>query len=67
MVVVFRTTSGHPFFAVANDKKDAINTLYDCFATENQQKWLTPERWRKSLTDSNGTKPLEIHECKVLK
>ena len=67
MVVVFRTTSGHPFFAVANDKKDAINTLYDCFATENQQKWLTPERWRKSLTDSNGTKHFKIRECKVLK
>ena len=67
MVAVFRTTSGHPFFAVANSKKDAINALYDCFATENQQKWLTPERWWKSLTDSNGNKPFEIHECKVLK
>lgn len=67
MVAVFRTTTGHPFFAVAEDKKTAINALYDCFATENQQKWLTPERWWKSLADNNGVKPFEIRECKVLK
>lgn len=67
MVTVFRTTNGHPFFAVVNDKKDAINTLYDCLSAENQQKWLTLERWWKSLTDSNEVKPLEIRECKTLK
>ena len=67
MVAIFRTTSGYPFFAVANDKKDAINTLYDCFATENQQKWLTPERWWKSLSDSRGIKPFETRKCEVLR
>lgn len=67
MVTIFRTTSGHPFYAVADSKKDAINALYDRFATTEQQKWLTPERWWKSLSDSNGVKPFEIRECKVLK
>lgn len=67
MVAIFEMTGGHPFYAVADNKKDAINALYDRFATAEQQKYLTPERWWKSLTDSNGNKPFEIRECKVLK
>lgn len=67
MVVIFETTSGHPFYAVANNKKDAINALYDRFATAEQQKYLTPTKWWKSLTNSQGIEPFEIRECAVLK
>ena len=68
MVAIFKRTSGYlSFYAVANNKKDAINALYDRFASDAQKKWLTPTRWWKSLTNSNGIEPFEIRECEVLK
>lgn len=66
MVAIFKMESEHPFYAVANTKREAINALYDRFATEEQQKWLTPTKWWKSLTASNGIEPFEIRECEVL-
>lgn len=67
MVAIFETTGGHPFYAVADNKKDAINALYDRFATAEQQKYLTPTKWWKSLTNSRGIEPFEIRKCEVLR
>lgn len=66
MVAIFKNEFNHPFYAVANTKKEAIKALYDRFATEEQQKWLTPTKWWKSLTDRNGIEPFIIRKCEML-
>lgn len=67
MVAIFRMTSGHPFYAVANSKEEAINVLYERFAHNIYKKWYTPMKWWDSMTNSNEIEPFEIRECEVLK